>query len=110
MWCWGDFNAHLGGEAGGEQNLQGVLLQEVLDRCDLSAVCQGAAASGPAYTCCSSDARTTVDYILMDIEAALMMVSCRTHPMEDLNTSDHLPLTVSVSHDACSIACRMKVP
>ena len=100
----GDFNAHLGGEAGGEQNLQGALLQEVLERYSLSAVSQGVMASGPEYTFCSGDVRTTVDYILMDVEAASMMVSCRTHPMEDLNTSDHLPLTVHLSYDACSIS------
>ena len=46
----GDFNAHLGGEAVGEQNLQGAMLQEVLERCSLSAVSQGAMASGPGYT------------------------------------------------------------
>ena len=53
-------------------------------------------ASGPGYTFCSGDVRTTVDYILMDVEAASMVVSCRTLPMEDLNTSDHLPLTVGL--------------
>ena len=98
----GDFNAHLGGEAVGEENLQGALLQEVLERCSLSAVSQGAMASGPGYTFCSGDVRTTVDYILMDVEAALMVVSCRTHPMEDLNTLDHLPLTVSLYYSAYS--------
>ena len=44
----GDFNAHLGGEnCPGDQNLQGVLLQTVLERCEVSAVSQGALASGP---------------------------------------------------------------
>ena len=56
----GDFNAHLGGEAVGEQNLQGAILQ-VLERCSLSAVSQGAMAFGPGYTFCSADVRT-VDY------------------------------------------------
>ncbi len=98
----GDFNAHLGGaESNGEQNLQGVLLQEVLQQCDLSAVSQGALASGPGYTFYSGDTRTTVDYILMDVDAASMMVSCCTHRMDDLNTSDHLPLSVSLSYDVC---------
>ncbi len=41
---------------------------------------------------------TTVDYMLMDVEAVSLMSSCRTHPMVDLNTSDHLPLTVSLVH------------
>ena len=61
------------------------------------AVSQGAVASGPGYTYCSGDVRTTVDYILMDVGAASMMASCSTHPMADLNTSDHLPLTVCLS-------------
>ena len=92
----GDFNAHLGGWEC-EQNMQGVLLQEMLERCELSAVSKGVLASGPGYTYCNEDVKTTVDYLLMDVEAASMMTSCRTHPMEDLNTSDHLPLAVSLS-------------
>ena len=67
----GDFNAHLGGLGGhvgvGESNLQGVLLQDVMDRCSLSAVSLGSLASGPGYTYCSGEVRTTVDYILMDV-------------------------------------------
>ena len=44
----GDFNAHLGGEnCHGDQNLQGILFQAVLERCELSTVSQGALASGP---------------------------------------------------------------
>ena len=31
---------------------------------------------------------------LMDIEAASMVSSCHLHPIADVNTSDHLPLTV----------------
>ena len=47
----GDFNAHLGEvRCNAVQNLQGLLLQEVLERCALSAVSQGALASGPGYT------------------------------------------------------------
>ena len=84
------------------QNMQGFLLQEVLERCALSAVSQGALASGPGYTFCSGDVRTKVDYILMDVGAASMMASCSTHPMDDLNTSDHLPLTACLSYDACT--------
>ena len=98
----GDFNAHLGGEyCPGNQNLQEVLLQAVLEKCELSAVSQGALASGPGYTYCTGEVRTTVDYILMDVGAVSMMDSCYTHPMDDLNTSDYLPLTVSLSYDVC---------
>ena len=44
---------------------------------------------------------TIVDYILMDIEAACMMVSCNTHHMNDLNTSDHLPLSAVMVDAPC---------
>ena len=98
----GDFNAHLGGEnCPGNQNLEGVLLQAVLERYELSAVSQGALASGPVYTYCMGEVRTTVDYILIDVSAASMKDSCHTHRMDDLNTSDLLPLTVSLSYDVC---------
>ena len=49
----GDFNAHLGGYLGAgasEPNVQGVLLQEVMERLQLSAVSLGSLASGPGYT------------------------------------------------------------
>ena len=74
----GDFNAHL---EVGKQNLQGVLLQEVMERCELSAVSMGAMASGPAYTFCGGEVRSTVDFVLMDVEAASMISSCTTHEM-----------------------------
>ena len=95
----GDFNAYLGGWEC-QQNIQGVLLQEMTERFELSTVSEGVLSSGLGYTYRSGDVRTTVDYILMDIKAASMVSSCHTHPMEDLNTSDHLPLTVSLSYDA----------
>ena len=81
----GDFSAHLGGWEC-QQNLRGILLQEMLGKCELSAVSEGVLVSGPGYTYCSSDLRATVDYFLMDFEAAFMMKSCCTHPMEDLTT------------------------
>ena len=83
----GDFNAHLGktcGHRGMEDpNLQGVLLQEMMERTGLSAVSLGGMASGPEHTYCSSEleVRTIVDYILMDVEATSMVSSCCTHTM-----------------------------
>ena len=74
----------------------------MMERCELSAVSEGVLSSGVRFTYCSGDVGTTVDYILMDIEAASMVSSCYTHPMEGLNTSDHLPLTVSLSYYAWS--------
>lgn len=63
--------------------MQGLLLQAVLEKYELSAVSQGAMASGPGYTYCSEEVRTTVDYILMDVGDVSMMDSCYTHPMDD---------------------------
>ena len=97
----GDFNAHLGtlgGERGkGSSNLQGMLLSEVMDRCNLSAVSLSSLATGPAFTYISGDVKTTVDYALADFEAASLISSCQTLPMDDLNTSDHLPLVLELN-------------
>ena len=98
----GDFNAHLGGYVGaGEPNVQGVLLQEVVERLQLSAVSPESLASGPGYTYLSGDVRTIVDYVLMDVEAVSLMSSCHAHPMEDLNMSDHLPITACLMYEGC---------
>ena len=74
----------------GDPNIQGVLLWEMTARCGISAVSLGSIASGEGYTYRSSDHRTTVDYVLMDVKAASLLDSCVTHFDEDLNTSDHL--------------------
>ena len=93
----GDFNDILEVGSVSNTNMQGVLLQEMLGRCELSAVPKGVLASGPGYIYCNGAVKTTVNYILMDVKAASMMTSCRMKdPMKDLNTSDHLPLTVSL--------------
>ncbi len=84
----------------GDTNLQGVLLQEVMERCNLSAASLGCMASGPVHTYYSGDTCTTVDYVLTDVEAASLMSSYCTHQMADLNTSDHLPLSVTLMYDA----------
>ena len=72
----GDFNAHLGVLGGcrgiGEANQQGVLLEDLLRRCDLNAVSLGCLASGSGYTYVSGTVRTVVDYILMDVDVISM--------------------------------------
>ena len=97
----GDFNAHIGGLGGlrglGDPGARGCCyMYEMMEKCNLSAVSLGSMASGPGYTYLSGESQTTVDYILMDVEAASMMWSCITHHMDHLNTSDHLPLTVKM--------------
>ena len=81
----GDFNTHLGGLES-QQNVQGLLLQEIMEQCELSAISQEVLASGPKQPFCSGNVRTTVDYSLMDVEASCMATSCVTHSMEDHNT------------------------
>ena len=101
----GDFNAHLGKLGGsrgaGDVNVQGVLLHEMMGRCNLSAVSLGSIASGPGYAYQCGEVHTTVDYVLMDVEAASVMLSCSTHCMDDLNTLDHLPLTARLAYVPC---------
>ena len=76
----GDFNAHLGSICGPRveynSNLQGVLLEDLLDTCKLHAVSLCESVSGPNYTYKSGDTCTTVDYILTDIEASSCIDSC----------------------------------
>ena len=99
----GDFNAHLGPTWGSRahknSNIQGVLLGEVLDRCKLHAVSLGEAVSGPDYTYHSGNSSTTVDYILADVEASSCVESCEVLEDTDLNMSDHLAISVTLSCD-----------
>ena len=78
----GDFNAHFGEQEGqrgsGGKNIQGVMLIELMSRCRLSAVTMGCISQGPSHTYESGNVRTTVDYILADLEASAMLLSCRT--------------------------------
>ena len=53
--------------------------------------------TGPGYTYMHAVSRTTVDYVLLDVGAASMASSCTVHEMEDLNTTDHLPISVEFS-------------
>ena len=66
----GDFSAHLGSLGGprGRDNPSphGVLLYDLLCRCDLHAASLASHASGPEWTFCRGETRTTVDYILLD--------------------------------------------
>ena len=41
-------------------------------------------------------------YILMDVSATSLLQSCQTLPMDDLNTSDHLPIVASIECSVCT--------
>ena len=101
----GDFNAHLGSvwgpRAHNHPNVQCVLLGELLDRCKPHATSISETASGPSHAYRSGDIVTTVDYIIADIEASSCIEHCWTHEEDNLNTSDHLPISVTIS---CEVA------
>jgi hypothetical protein len=80
----GDFNAHLGVLGGvrgiGEPNQQGILLHQLITRCNLYAVSLSSLSQNSA-------SQTTVDYIRIQHNTS-GSVSHMT-----LNNSDHLPIT-----------------
>ena len=80
--------------------MQGVLLEEVMRRCELYAASLSEGTTGPNYTYWSGGVQTTVDYIFMDVGAASLASPCTVREMEDLNTSDHLPISVCLSYPA----------
>ena len=100
----GDFNAHLG-ELGGvkgvrQTNPQGLLLFEMMLSCHLSVATLDGLSEGPGHSYESSVARTTVDFTFMNVEASSLLLSCKTHECADLNTSDHLPQSSTLSISA----------
>ena len=106
----GDFNAHLGTLGGirgkGAANVQGVLISEVMARCNLSAVSLSSLATGSDYTYFSGDVRTTVDYVFADAGTISLMSGCVIAEIEDLNTSDHVPITVNLIYDSISFVSK----
>ena len=91
----GDFKAYLGVLGGirgkGAANVQGVLISEVMARCNLSAVSLGSLVTGSNYTYFSGDVHSTVDYVFADAGAISLMSGCVVAEMEDLNISNHIP-------------------
>ena len=84
-------------------NTQGLMVGELLNRCELHAISLGRIASGPDYTYHSGDKFTTIDYIQTDIKVSSCIDKCWIHKEDHLNLSDHLPVMVKLS---CSAAAR----
>ena len=86
---------YLGGERGvGDPNQQGLLLHQLLTRCNLYVVSLSLLATGPQYTFQNSVTQTTVDYILASQDASHYIQQCFIHMPASLNCSDHLPITM----------------
>ena len=73
-----------------------VLLDELMRRCELYTVSQSEIVTVPGYSYLHSNRQLLISYML-DVGAASMASSCTVHEMEDLNTSDHLPISVEFS-------------
>ena len=105
----GDFNAHLknlwGPWACDDPNSQGLLLGEVFDRCSLHAASLSKHATCRDYTYHSGTSLTTADYIFTDIEAFSCIEQCWTLDDDDMNLSDHLPISAKFS---CSVVTQAK--
>ena len=93
----GDFNAHVGSEAGeganDDVNTQGKMLLDFADRNGLFFTSLVSAASGPRYTYSSGTTRSTIDYCLLDSASIDILHSCVCHHPHPLNFSNHLPIT-----------------
>ena len=78
----GNFNTHLGNLGGpngnGNPNHQGLLLHQHVVKSDLYIATLAENAFGPGYTYSSGDTKTTIDYIMLDIDAASLLESCCT--------------------------------
>ena len=90
-------SAHLGFLGGSRgldtPNQQGLLLQQLINRCDLYVVSLSCISEGPQYTSWNSQTQTSVDYIIGCLQASQFISRCFTHKLSRLNTSDHLPIS-----------------
>ena len=93
----GDFNAHLTDRRRNiAPNAQGVALGHLINKHGLYVASLEKATSGPGYTYCSGNTKTTVDYILVNQCASYLITSSEVFDDHPLNTSDHLPLHTSL--------------
>ena len=83
----GDFNAHLADGRGTEANAQGVALGNFINKYSLYVASLDKETSGPRYTYCSGEVRTTVDYMLANQSGSYLITSSAVLEDHLLNTS-----------------------
>ena len=92
----GDFNSHVGKDGGpraqGNQNPHGKLLLELVHNNDMYIT-----SLSNISTYFRDNVQTTTDYIIADAIHAPQVSCCYTHDTHPLNSSDHLPLSVTLS-------------
>ena len=107
----GDFNAHTGAEGGprskDSQNKHGKSLLEFASRNELFISSLSSLSHGPCYTYFQGDTKTTTDYCIIDAVLATAITNSEVLDHHPLNSSDHLPLSLSLtisSTEARSVA------
>ena len=111
----GDFNSYVGSEGGpkasGSQKLHGRLLVEMIYNNDLFITSLSSLSTGPSYTYFKEDTQTITDYIIMDAIHAPLAMDCQIYDHHPLNSSDHLPLSLTISLaptvSSARVQCRM---
>jgi len=96
-----NFNSHVGSEGGpkasGSLNLHGRLLLQMVCNNDLFITSLSSLSTGPSYTYFKEDTQTITDYIIMDAIHVPMTMDCQIYNHHPLNSSDHLPLSLTIS-------------
>ena len=99
----GDFNADLGSLGGPKSKAkptkEGKILSAFLKEYNLLATNLSESSLGPINTFESSMGKSCIDYILVPNDFVEKITQCRNIGYEALNTSDHVPITVTLNID-----------
>ncbi len=80
-----------------QQNVQGRRLSELVDRNDLVFTSLSECTQGPTHPLFRGVVQTTTDYIITNAVSAPLVSNCSVQQLHPLNSSDHLPLSISLS-------------
>ena len=97
----GDFNSDLG-LSGGPRAVrpctrEGLIIKNFIDKYKLFPFNLSTISTGPINTFYGPNSEACLDYIMIPIEMENMLISSKTLDFEELNTSDHLPVTASLN-------------
>ena len=93
----GDFNAHvMGARNPCIENTRGRLVSAFLGKMGLTAINLLPSYTGPQYTCESSTAQTTIDYICLDEELQKNPFHLEVVEIHPHSTTYHLPVKVTI--------------
>ena len=97
----GDFNADLGLKGGPRStkvpDKRGDALSKFIKEYNSNAVNLMAVSTGPINTHFGPTGETCLDYLIIPEALTVSLTRCRTHEYHHLNTSDHVPVSASLS-------------